>query len=152
IEVQVLDPEGRPADATVLLDDRSSPLRRAAAGEYVADRIAPGPHDVTAQLKPFPKASGHVDVGEGERGEVALRVVEGETIEGVVVDANGAPVPNATVIVGADASPEPVMVGWNAAHAVRGAESWTRTAADGTFRLEHLAAGDYALSASGERF
>lgn len=148
--VRVVDPSGQPADATVFLDGPNSLVRRG-RGEFVRERIAPGDHTVTAGCQDFPGAKRTFSVTPGEHAEVELRFEAGVAIEGIVVDANGSPVANASVIAGpVDQVDRAATLSLRAARMRTGSEFSAQSAADGTFRLERLAPGDYALTAATE--
>jgi hypothetical protein len=148
--IRVLDTEGRPADARVTIDGSTNMVRERGTGEFARERIAPGAHTVAAKPANLPEVRQTVTLAAGETTDVALRLIKGEAIEGVVVDANGAPVGDATVIAGPAAEAEPASLVLRAARISSRSEVSTQSADDGSFRLEHLAAGDYALSAAGD--
>jgi protocatechuate 3,4-dioxygenase beta subunit len=151
VVLRIIDPAGQRVDAAVSLD-RFVPLRHRGTGEYVCERIAPGAHTVTADSKEFPKATFSFTVAAGESADVAVRFEEGKSIEGVVTDANGAPVANAFVIAssvgGGKKRADGAVLMRRSARAMAGFETGAATAADGAFKLGRLVEGDYELTAA----
>jgi hypothetical protein len=93
--------------------------------------------------------SSEIVVSQGEKREgVEIRLVRGGTIKGRVVDAKGAPVPNATI------SPEPASLSGTAANPFIGilTQSMRRdvrevtTDSEGRFSLPNMLSGSYTLS------
>jgi hypothetical protein len=154
VVLRIVDPSGHPVDAKVWVDGPSVDVRHRGTGEYVRDRIAPGAHTVTASSDAFPKATRSFTVAAGASADVEVRFEAGAAIEGLVVDAAGAPVPNAYVIVGraADAADriDAIALSRQTGRMTAGSEPGVATGADGTFRLGRLTEGDYTLSAATE--
>lgn len=150
--VRLVGPSGEDVGAAVWLDGRNALPRRASGNEYFRDSLMPGDHTITIEPKAFPKAIRQFSVAPGERADVEVRLEAGVAIEGVVVDDNGAPVANATVIAGpaAAANADADALGRRALRMHRGSESTAQTGTDGAFRLERLSPGEYALSAATE--
>ncbi|HTM22017.1 MAG TPA: carboxypeptidase regulatory-like domain-containing protein [Kofleriaceae bacterium] len=144
VVVAVTGTGGRPiAGADVRLEARKRTRRSGwsseetdAAGQVRLRGLVPGGYllhvDTDDHLDPEPRP---VEVAAGEqRFEVAL--ADGGSIHGVVVDAAGAPVPGATVLIRGDR-----WSGWG----------WRRgvlTGDDGSFRLDGLAAGETRVVAT----
>jgi hypothetical protein len=105
-------------------------------GRFRIDGLERGSYSVSATSPEGGEASAEVEIGRGAN-HVDLTFVEGVTIEGRVVDDSGAPVPRPAITLG---SPD-------------GTASSTREgAADGSFRIHPVPAGDYRLTAEAEGF
>lgn len=129
-------------DAEVTLHDavhdRTEPMERGADGVQHADGMRPGTYAVHVACRGFHEPARYPPVVIADRDQTGLvwPVVAGATIHGIVKTASGAPVARADVTALSSAPP---------------AYADDTSAADGSYELTGLVAGDYVLTASTDR-
>jgi protocatechuate 3,4-dioxygenase beta subunit len=143
VEGRVVDGEGRPvAGAWVRpVEDRgvrtfgriSASATTDGDGRYVLDGLPTGPRSIAAEDDQGRRGVGEIDVRAGEN-RLDIRLSGGAEVAGRVVDAEGAPVAGAEVML------------------LAGGRGWTRrqttTGGDGGFRFEAVEDGEYRVRAS----
>jgi protocatechuate 3,4-dioxygenase beta subunit len=99
--VHVLDVEGHPVRVPLSFEpdplEMQSDLGTGDDGVAEFPSVTPGEYVVTAFAAGAPEATASVVVHETETVQATLRFVRGATIEGIVVDERGAPVPSVHV-------------------------------------------------------
>jgi hypothetical protein len=129
-------------DAEVTLHDavhdRTEPMERGADGVQHADGLRPGTYSVHVACRGFHEPARYPAVVIADRDQLGLvwPVVAGATIHGIVKTASGAPVARANVTALSSSPP---------------AYADDTSAADGSYELSGLVAGDYVLTASTDR-
>ena len=103
------------------------------AGVFVVEGLPPGTNPISVRLAGLAPWSGSVDVTAGETAALEVRLPRQAVVFGTVRLASGEPATNAEVIVGGYGD---------------FLFSMTRTAADGSFRLDSLAPGSIEIRAS----
>nr|MBP7149744.1 carboxypeptidase regulatory-like domain-containing protein [Acidobacteriota bacterium] len=106
-------------------------------GRYRLEELLPGPASIEAEKQGFGRAVRDIELRTGAN-ELDLQFEGGPPVSGVVLDPDGAPVPNADVRLNVAGQP------WGGPTA--------STAADGTFRFERVAPGEYELDAAARGF
>jgi hypothetical protein len=145
IEGRVFSPSGQPlAGAEVGVVDPAIHVFFGTAttdgdGRYRLDGVAPGARSVQAEHEDYRRAVKEVEVRLGEN-SVDLRLEGGVEISGRVVDEGGTPVASARVSLREGSG----MGSWNQPSAASGA--------DGSFKIDGVADGNYQLVAEKEGF
>lgn len=147
--VRVFDPSGQPVDAGLLLDGSTLQGGRWTKEHlYVRERLTPGKHVLRAEMRGLRAAEREVELPDGERIEIELRIDQGVTIAGVVVDEAGNPVEGARACIAEPASaPDAAssVTTYSRGRVLRGTgprlASSSGTPADGTFRIDGVAPG-----------
>ncbi len=142
VEGRVVDGEGRPVAGAFVepVEERSVRSFRISAnatadgdGWYVLDGLPTGPRSIAAEDGQGRRGVGELDVRAGEN-RLDIRLTGGAEVTGRVVDAEGAPVAGAEVML------------------LAGGRGWTRrqatTGGDGSFRFEGVEDGEYRVRAS----
>jgi hypothetical protein len=97
--------EGANITAAEATGEKVSTVRSDRSGQFVFDRLTPGPFVITVELAGFPRYEAHVYVGAGRTTHVATmlsvgwlaKVVVAPSIRGVVLDPSGQPIAGAWV-------------------------------------------------------
>lgn len=137
VVVRLRDPEGRPiVEGQIEVGEGFGETRGQLdeAGTARVTGLAPGPTVLGVYVDGFVPVREEVTLGEGETLERTLRLSRGLSISGAVLDEAEVPVEGASV----QASRE---------GARRSPVARTRTAADGTFRIEGLEPGSHRIGA-----
>lgn len=116
-------------------------------GRFVLEPIRPGHYTLAARTATGGRAQLEVDVPEDGLADVVLRVEDGASVAGKVVDTHGEPVARAMVAL------QPHREGVSTSMIVNGRNlvgDASPTASDGTFRLTGLDAGTFAVSVTDE--
>jgi hypothetical protein len=141
IEGVVLDPEGKPVRGAAVVAGDPRPLLTAeratlgvsmarlesdAHGRFRATGLAPGTNGVVVRAEGMAPWRGKVEVFADTQSHAEIRLARGATLVGSVSTSGRVPVPDARISVGDG-------------HSLLGSEA--PVAPDGTFRMEHLEAG-----------
>lgn len=133
--------------------------RRVAAcsadGAWSAASVAPGSYSLQATAPGFAESEvSLVEVARGERGQVEFTLAPQSPLAGRVVDPLGKPVDGAEITVRQEAQRlEPGMTRKERAQSLLLRRKATaRSASDGTFKVDGLAAGPYSVSVAKEGF
>jgi hypothetical protein len=147
--VRLADPSGAPvSEARVRIGDPMSGLDREEADEPGLFRftdLSPGDHELHVTARGFVARDETVALREGETKEVRFDLSAGESIEGVLVDGEGVPVPGVTIRAERTVT---TSEGWTSTSEVGRAE----TDEAGRFVVRGLVPGPHALDLFAQGF
>ena len=141
----VFDERGTPIDLARIVVSEEGAARRTGKsdpnGEFVIDRLGRGKLRVTVEAEGFLRA--RVDEWLASDGPLEVQLEQAHVIEGFVSDqGTGEPIRNARVRVRDNSNP----------NNRRSSGQWTRSDAEGRFRVEGLAKGNYRVDFTAEAY